>query len=477
MYPAQTSFIPVTAALARFAQEGGNVWANYPFWYLGTTPFRYLTGPVTPFLISTLGKVFNISLFEASFLTVGAALVFSSIGWGFFAWWLSQNRKIGYLVFVLTLLLPWHWAWGFGLGEVSAVLAGSMTPWVLFVFVKVKSLVISAVAFAVLLLTNTTASVPAVLGLIILGIIQSKHWDVGLKRVGIVVILGWFLTLWWYDPRFWTLILAAPSIGGKSAFGALFALVGQLRLFLPVVAAILISFWKIKPKTVFEKFSLGWGVLFASMTLFRFMADWDFWMDWTAWMGEVEVGVALLLSSVFVTRGPVRSFSFPASARKQLILLTLFSIYLVGSWMFAFSNLDFWFVQKSIENGVEYKIAMKLNEVVEPNETVFLSGSTAFWLNAFSDVRQVRGGRDEASKDQDWTEAAWEIREGEDVEKSIKVLKTLGIDYLVVHDQKSREFYHDFKKAQKFSDIGDLVKIYEDGGDWIYKINSVQSSK
>ena len=52
MFPTQTSLIPIGVALARFLGERGLTAfsSNYPYWYLGTTPFRFLTGPVVPIL-------------------------------------------------------------------------------------------------------------------------------------------------------------------------------------------------------------------------------------------------------------------------------------------------------------------------------------------------------------------------------------------------------------------------------------------
>ena len=50
IYPAQTSMIPAQIALVRFLEATGwqSANRNYPYWYLGTTPFRYLTGPILP---------------------------------------------------------------------------------------------------------------------------------------------------------------------------------------------------------------------------------------------------------------------------------------------------------------------------------------------------------------------------------------------------------------------------------------------
>jgi hypothetical protein len=69
MYPAQTSLIPVQISLVKFWEGGGNVFANYPYWYLGTTPYRYLTGPILPSVMMLCHHVFpTINLFETFFL-------------------------------------------------------------------------------------------------------------------------------------------------------------------------------------------------------------------------------------------------------------------------------------------------------------------------------------------------------------------------------------------------------------------------
>ncbi|OGD95652.1 hypothetical protein A3F02_01830 [Candidatus Curtissbacteria bacterium RIFCSPHIGHO2_12_FULL_38_9b] len=103
-------------------------------------------------------------------------------------------------------------------------------------------------------------------------------------------------------------------------------------------------------------------------------------------------------------------------------------------------------------------------------QLIFLSGSTAFWLNSLVDVKQVRGGVDQASVDKIWREAAWEVREGGITEDTEKALKALNINYIVVHNDQSAEFYHDFKNVEKFENTTNLVKFFEELGDLIYKV-------
>ena len=101
---------------------------------------------------------------------------------------------------------------------------------------------------------------------------------------------------------------------------------------------------------------------------------------------------------------------------------------------------------------------------------VFLSGTTAFWLNSLVDVVQVRGGADQAAVHPTWRQSAWEIREGKSADDAEEALKSLKVNYLVVHTEESREFYHDFKNPEKFEQIESLSKIYESRGDIIYKV-------
>jgi len=523
MYPPQLSFIPVSVALARFIEGGGDIWGNYPYWYLGSTPFRYLTGPIVPFLLAGLHKLIpQFSLFDLAYFTLITSLLILSLGWGFFAWQLSNQRKIGVIVGILSLLLPWHWVSSLGLGEVSAVLASALTPWVLLGF-SVQCLgasqtqklnarrypLIASVLLALLLLTNAVAAIPAVIGLLILAVVVGRDWERGLKRALIVVVAGAILTLWWYTPGYFATILGAPSFGGKSALSTFISLVNSLRSFVPIILAIVLVFWRLKPKDIFQKFIIAWLVLFGTLSLMRFLADFDFWMDWTSWMGEVEVGLALFVSQLVlnvkfqIARGPVGSSSQPTSSigsnsnldqsrRFDLRALAgtpsaaatprLFGVWslvigvlLIVAWFFAWQNRNFWLPRTDISQTVEYKTANWLanNLTIQQSNNsplVFLSGTTAFWLNSLVDVVQVRGGADQAAVHPTWRQSAWEIREGKSADDAEEALKSLKVNYLVVHTEESREFYHDFKNPEKFEQIESLSKIYESRGDIIYKV-------
>lgn len=544
-YPPQTSFIPVTVALSRFF-ERGDIWGNYPYWYLGSTPFRYLTGPVMPAILAFLHKIMpGFSLFDLSYFVIFISVFVSTIGWGIFSAKLSDQRQIGFLVGIISFIMPWHWISALALSDVSAVLAQALTPWVLLGF-RVQGLghreglvtslytLVPIFAFALLLLTNPVASIPAILGLIILGYFGDKKWGVGLKKAAMVVFLGWLLTLWWFTPGYWLTLFAAPSIGGRSAVGAFWSLVGFLRMLVPVALAFAVVFWAFEKRDKFTKFAVLWLCVFGIFTIFRFLADPKFWMDWTSWVGEVEVGVALLASMLIfrsVRRLKKRStevssdhishnsvslrpslaynsdiksnvkpsarfvmflkwlpslnfdrkfaifyFLRPA-AKARTAWLCIFTTYIFFAWLFAFQHRSFWLPTKSIEDRVEYKIGKELEAETEnwklkteKDPVVFLSGSSAFWLNSFFDIRQVRGGVDQGSVNKVWRQVVWEVRGGASTDGSYEALKRLKVGYLVVHGENSREYYHDFESPGKFEQNPLFEKIYEADGDVIYRV-------
>ena len=555
MYPPATSFISVTVSLARFA-EGNNWFGIYPYWYFGSTPFNYLTGPVVPAILVVLVKILpNFSLFDLSYFILITSHFALSLGWGLLGWNLSKKKTIGILVFLISLVLPWKIVSSLALSEVSAVVASSLTPWVLLAF-RVQAFgseaqvfdsevvqtrgarrgsgtsdrtvqsqkffklitnpytLVPILLFTILLLVNVIASIPAIIGLIVLAVTTYKKWEEGIRKVVIVVLVGWALTLWWYEPNFWLTIFKAPSFGGKSAVSVFLWLFSLLRGLVPVILAVAVVWWGFSKKDKFLRFSLSWFAIFLILTILRFLSNPDFWLDWISWLGEVEMG-AVLLASMLIFRS-VRHFkkrstevssdhifynsvslkptladnsdiksNVKSSARfvmflkwlpslnfdrKFAIFYLLFTIYFLGGWFFAWQKRDLWLPRKSIEETAEYRIASFLNENVKSDETVFLSGTTAFWLNSFYDIKQVRGGADQASVDSKWREATWEIREGVTAQGTEKVVRELGINYIVVHKNQSAEFYHDFKNIGKFEGLADLEKIYEDNGDLVYKV-------
>jgi hypothetical protein len=249
-----------------------------------------------------------------------------------------------------------------------------------------------------------------------------------------------------------------------------------------------------KKKDILRDFCFYWLFIFGFLSLLRFLSDTDFWLDWSSYAVEIQLGIGIALGMLLRQRTEDREQKTrieDGKLKTDTYLSSIFGLlrppsvfYLRSSLFFAFYLLIFAFItnkyvlgtlQKDITQSVEYRIGRQLSGIAKPNERVFLSGTTAFWLNTFFEIPQVRGGKDQAAVDPDWRKAVWEIRDGstgspQGGEKSVEWLRRLGVSYLVVHTFASKEFYHDFVHPEKFEEVKGLKKIDDEDGDRIYRV-------
>ncbi|MFC1727799.1 hypothetical protein ACFL0Y_04715 [Patescibacteria group bacterium] len=556
MYPPQTSFIPVQVALARFLESQGlkAIISDYPYWYLGTTPFRYLTGPVLPGIMSVIHRLLpGLDLFTVFYLILGMVWPLGGVGVYLLlrelmiadkglmkADNISEDQRsksasisdryqrvsaiVAAIFFTLGPIVPFLFRFSDGISLISF----SILPYALIFYTKLlkkntpKNRLLFIITISLILLIDISIFSTLFLGMaaVFLTVSGWKNAEKKIKRSFAYLLICLLVISVWYGPGYWWRILLAPSFAGKS----LVSVVSQLGQLLPVALAITLAvlsgrFFKKKPKKsqlpitnyYLLRFSFFWLFIFGFLTLMRFIADPDFWLDWMSYGMELQLGLAMVLAL-----GLAR-----INTNYKLMIANVLMVVLVfGSWTYLFNEYILKTMQKDITQSVEYKIgkalifadrvvtdvadrklidadqelmnadskhlqggaktkasllggeprADDLSPGVEPGKTVFLSGSTVFWLNAFFDIPQVRGGNDGPSKDSDWREAAWEIREGEEAVRSIEWLEKLKVDYLVVHTEVSQEFWHDFKHPEKFEGADGLEKVYDQEGDRIYRV-------
>ena len=456
--------IPVAVALARFIEAHG-FGGNYPYWYLGTTPVRFLTGPVVPLLLIGLRKIFSFfSYFDVVYVLLVMSFLASSVGWGILAAKLSKNKNIGVIVGILVLILPWRWLSALTMAEPSIVFAKNLLPWGIlsmsyyFTHKKIFTLILAILSVSFILLIHTAVLFPLVVGIagLFIATREGKEDEEGEENLvdfgkQAFFILGSALVLitLWYTPGFWWRVSMNPSIGGAAGLFALGNAVNFLKILLPVAGAILAVSLLKKGVSPFARFSLVWLGTFGALTVFRFLANPAFWMDWMSWLFEVEIGMIL----VALTKIP-RPLFF-----SQLVLSVLISLFLYGKLgrPTLFSS--------TFPEGVASLVVLHERA---GDKRVFLSGSTVFWADSLFDLKQVRGGRDEVAVNRVWRNAAYEIREGIDPSRTVLLLKELGVSYVLVHGEQSTEYYHDFKNLRKWEMIG--KKIWEERGDAVYTI-------
>ncbi|OGV89788.1 hypothetical protein A2Z41_03330 [Microgenomates group bacterium RBG_19FT_COMBO_39_10] len=471
MFPAQTSLIPVQIALIRFLEAHGwqAIFANFPYWYLDSTPFRYLSGPILPIITISLHRVLpNLSLFTIFFGIIGIAFILGALGVYLL---LLKELKVGRLGAVLAAvfyflgpMVPFLFRFADGLYLITF----SFLPFVLiFYFRLIKQFQKKTAIFLILTITGLilldTAIIPTLLFSMAIVFVSQTRWkrvEEKIKQTLIVLITALLIATLWYTPGYWLTLLTAPSLAGKSLFSVAISLPRLLSVFLALFFAFFSARF-FKKKDLFRDFCLFWLLIFSFLTLSRFIADPDFWLDWISYGTELQMGIAIFLSYLIIR---------VENKNRKTYMISFLTILFLITWLFLFKQETLNNLQGDIEKSVEYRIGKELSEIIKPNEKVFLSGTTVFWLNAFFDIHQIRGGVDQVAAHPTWDSAVWEIREGTNVELSEKWFKELGISYLVVHEQSSEEFYHDFGHPEKFKQ-GDFEKVYQEDGDIIYKFN------
>jgi hypothetical protein len=458
MYPTQTSLIPVSVALARFLGERGfsAFTSNYPYWYLGTTPYRYLTGPVIPILTVLIKNIASVATyFDISIVMIVLSCLISALGWTLFVARIKQeklNLSSFAVYFLLFVVLPWKYMNGLAISEPSAFIAEMLIPFVLLAVTKNRYLGI--VAVAVILLVSTNVLPVLITGVVILALSASftdgrlKKWKIPVKRNLIILGFGFSLATLYYTPGFWLTILINPSVGGAPGAKAILSLFGMARNMIPVLLALIVVYFSKKIADKINFFGWSWILVFVFLTLWRALGNINFWMDWISWFGEIEVGIVILIAA-----------NLKKINRMLLLALPFFASFLV------FRAIGFPLLITN-QPSAEVKSVAKLVGL-SGNKLVFTSGMGVFWLNAFYNTPQVRGGRDEVAVDPDWLKLSYIFRESADVKAVSKGLGDLGVRYILVNSTGSPDYYHDFKNSYLWDTIGKVV--WQGPGDTIYE--------
>lgn len=469
MYPSQTSLIPATVAVVRFIEQNGfgAFLRDYPHWYLGTTPTKYLVGPVVPLIMVGVHRLIpTASLFTIVIGLMLLSFVAGALGWGILTYKLTEQRLLAVIVGVLLLILPWRVFNALSMAEASAVIAQNLLP---FVFLGYWSAVVKSristylrtLGLTVLILLINTRVVPllvvGVVGVTLASTAQAKKSKLVLK----LLLAGVAIATSWYGFNYWITILFNPSIGGLSGMRVILRLFELGRGLLPLFMAVLVVYFSGRIKTSLSIFTTLWLSTFVFLTGFRFLSDPDFWQDWTTWIGEIEIGLGIYLASALVKK---LEFVRLQSSMRNFQFFLLFLPFIFTWYIYTLLGRPPLLTQ-SLPEGV--KSLSVLDAIVEQDEIVFLSGATVFWANALYDLRQVRGGADHVAIHPFWHHAAYAIRENGSVEVTRDWLDKLSVAYVLVHTSSSAEYYHDFKQLAKWEELGQ--RVWEEKGDVILK--------
>lgn len=125
-----------------------------------------------------------------------------------------------------------------------------------------------------------------------------------------------------------------------------------------------------------------------------------------------------------------------------------------------------------LDKTIEYPLAKWL--AGRPiNGRVFASGGLRFRLNSWFEVPQVGGGFESGLANRVPIDLAYQIRTakadtGRGPADLLSQLRTLGVEYVVVHGPQSREHYRDYTKPERFRAV--LSEVYRIEDDTIYHL-------
>lgn len=495
----QSSIEPTVWVQVRFIVENFPNLSWFPNWYLGY-PARFSGAPIATYLLAALDKITAIPIPTLDWFLASFFLGLVSVGVYFLANFLTTNKLISFLTAIIFSILP---SAGYIFPQATKVGANSnFLPWRIAGFLTFgggqKLLGFGILPFLMLLLwqsINNFSSRKFVLTIILttilllidfqifvsflifaVAIISAEgfvgEWVEKVKRGVLVILAAVGLSAFWYTPSYLVNILVSPSLAGLS-FGIIFQRLFQFALVaIPTFLAVFSFFGKkLDRNEIFVVLSLGF---FGFLTILWWATDPDFLTLYSRFFTEIDLVLALtsgLLFSKLIWKFYKSWFHFLPTPKIGPILGSILLVFLIfiGFWTrFSRVNLP----RFDIENSVEGAISAWLSDNLSPTDRVYLSGSTAFWLNwTAPNVSQIRGGVDSAATNPFWADASFNLREGEDGETTLAWLKALRTNYLVVHSLKSLEYYHDFKIGEKFAGIGETV--FDNGkGDRIYKVET-----
>jgi hypothetical protein len=131
-----------------------------------------------------------------------------------------------------------------------------------------------------------------------------------------------------------------------------------------------------------------------------------------------------------------------------------------------------------ITTTTEWKTAQWLNRQWS-GERVVASGSTSFWLTAFTDTPELAGGFEQGTINSVTRVAIYELYTDDTAgahaaEISLLWLKALGVQAVNVTGPASGEFYKAFHNWKKFEGV--LDPIWRDGDDVFYRVGQPHTS-
>ena len=481
------------AAMARFFYLHPNPWGWNPLQYCGL-PSQFIYLPGLQYIAATLAHLLPIEptylyrLLAATLACLGPSTAFLFILYFTRQRWWALATALGYTLFsplysmVATIdrdrgniQLPWRWLVLVKYGEGPHNAGLTLLPlalialWETCTNPKYWRLLLAAVLSAVIALTNWIAALALTFCALTMALTVIKMPGFRLERMALAGLLAYGLACFWLTPTFIrTIAFNWPA----DAFDYHLQSEQQILLWGLVAGLIVVrlAFKWLFPDQLFtcfvalNTFGFGWVVLWFYQRGVNTLPE------SRRYALEFELFFLILIFEYFrlLLRRPRPVAIFCA--------VIPFFFLMQAAWPDAGRYLTQGFERRNPvprERTIEYKLAAKLASL-KPQGRVYASGGLRFRLNAWFEIPQVGGGFESGLRNRMPIVLAYQVRTGlnsqpgQETADAILALRTLGVEYVVVHGTKSREHYRDFTNPMKFEGALELVHREED--DSIYRL-------
>ena len=185
---------------------------------------------------------------------------------------------------------------------------------------------------------------------------------------------------------------------------------------------------------------------------------------------EFEMGACLLLGCAAWALYTL----FPRWTRPVLLAICLGPLFIQWGNYRDRANGDI--LRADLEKRSEYTTARWLDANLHGGR-VYVTGSTAFWLNAFATTPQLIGCCDQGQSMPVLNEAPYKVNTEVDpaiTEQGINWLRALGVQAMVVNGPTSTDEYKDIRAPERFDGVVPL--LHRENGDSIYSVLPLGSS-
>jgi len=479
---------------ARFIAEHFPDLSWNPFWYLGF-PFEWFYTPLLPTVVAIVGRITGdvpsaYRMIAALGYALGPAALYAATKE------ISRSRAaacFAALAFIFApsasylfpglmgdasafagaaLPPPWRLVALVEYGEGPHVLSLSLALFALAAtarYVRMPSalgFVVAVVTLVAVALTNLIGVLGAAVFVVLLpaserigGRAEGRWWRV--LSVGVIAAL---LSLGWYSLGFIRAVFGFSAPGGAES--------GSAYILFPVllVAVLIAIAWLDRRLPHGAALVLGWVFVFGGIVVARQVFAMTIAPQPIRYALELDAAVAIgigIACAALIRRFAVRAGQRAALGAGVAAAAVIVALGAAG-WLAVRDRLapdDAW------RDWSERRVAIWLDEHLALGERAYLTGDHAFWLNAFADVPQVRGGVDFAFANPWWAHVTYQVNTGADAAIAARWMRALPARYIVVPGPASSEVYRDFADPQKFD--GRLPVVFDEHGVRIYEVSRV----